>query len=109
MLFKTNSILRVCLLVCLVLSSSFLFAQKKVSGKIISSADKQPLSGATVQVKGARGAVQTAADGTFSIDAADNSTLIISSVGFDKLEFPVADRDLFNRLWTGKRGRLSLS
>jgi TonB-linked SusC/RagA family outer membrane protein len=96
--FKTNSILRVYLLVCLVLSSSCLFAQKKVSGKIISGADKQPLSGATVQVRGAKGAVQTAADGTFSIDAADNSTLVISSVGFDKLEFPVAGRTVLGEI-----------
>ncbi len=94
MTFKTNTSLRVYLLVCLVLTSSFLFAQKKVSGKIISSTDKQPLSGATVQVKGSKGATQTAADGTFSIAVLDNSTLIISSIGFDKQEIPVAGRTL---------------
>jgi hypothetical protein len=47
MTFKTNSALRICLLVCLVLTSSLLFAQKKITGKIISNTDKQPLSGAT--------------------------------------------------------------
>jgi TonB-dependent starch-binding outer membrane protein SusC len=58
MTFKTNSALRVCLLVCLVLTSSLLFAQKKIAGRIISNTDKQPLSGATVQVKGGKLATQ---------------------------------------------------
>src|ERR1700743_162122 len=93
MTFKTNRALRVCLLVCLVLTSTLLFAQKKITGKIISNVDKQPLAGATVQVKGGKGATQTAADGTFSIDAGDNSTLIISSVGFDRQEVAVGGRN----------------
>ena len=92
LILKSHSALRVCLLVCLVLTSSLLFAQKKITGKIISNTDKQPLSGATVQVKGGKAAAQTAADGSFSIVAGDNSTLIISSVGFDKQEIPVAGR-----------------
>jgi TonB-dependent starch-binding outer membrane protein SusC len=98
MTFKTNSALRVCLLVCLVLTSSLLFAQKKITGKIISNTDKQPLSGATVQVKGGKAATQTAADGSFTIDAGDNSTLIISSVGFDKQEIPVAGRSTLGEI-----------
>jgi len=98
MTFKTNSTLRVCLLVCLVLTSSLLFAQKKITGKIISNTDKQPLSGATVQVKGGKAAAQTAADGSFSIVAGDNSTLIISSVGFDKQEIPVAGRSTLGEI-----------
>src|ERR1700761_1845820 len=91
--FKTNSLLRACLLACLVFTGLHLFAQtKKVSGKIIGSGDKQPVVGATVQVKGGKAAVQTGADGGFTIDAADNSTLVVSSVGFDKMEIPVAGR-----------------
>src|SRR5882762_747570 len=90
--FKINSRLRAPLLVCLLLSSFSLFAQKKITGKIISNADKQPLTGATVQVKGGKNAVQTGADGTFIIDAPDNSTLVVSSVGYGKQEIPVAGR-----------------
>src|ERR1700744_6512781 len=92
MSFKTNSLLRACALAFLVFSGFTLFAQKKVTGKIISNLDKQPLIGATVQVKGTKVAVQTTADGTFVIDAGDNATLVISSVGFDKQEIPVAGR-----------------
>jgi TonB-linked SusC/RagA family outer membrane protein len=92
--FKTNSLLKACLLACLVFSGLNLFAQKKVSGRIVGSADKQPVVGATIQVKGGKGAVQTSAEGTFTIDAPENATLLISSVGFEKQEFPVAGRGM---------------
>jgi TonB-linked SusC/RagA family outer membrane protein len=92
--FKTNSCLRVSILVCLLLSGFSLFAQKKVTGKILSNADKQPVVGATVQVKGSKVATQTGMDGSFVIDAGDNSTLQISSVGFEKQEIPVAGRSV---------------
>jgi TonB-linked SusC/RagA family outer membrane protein len=92
--FKTNSLLRACLLACLVLSGFNLLAQKKISGKVISNADKLPVVGATVQVKGTKIAVQTGTDGLFVIDAGDRSTLQISSVGFEKIEIPVAGRSM---------------
>lgn len=79
---------------CLVLSSFTLFAQKKISGKIISSADKQPIIGATVQVKGGGAVTQTSADGAFTIDAGDRAILVITSIGFNKLEYPVEGRSL---------------
>ena len=90
--FKTNSLPRACLLACLLFSGFTLFAQKKVTGRIIGSVDKQPVVGATVQVKGSTTAAQTGADGTFVISAGDNSTLVISSVGFEKAQYPVGGR-----------------
>src|SRR5579871_4624607 len=90
--FKTNALVRACLCVCLLLSGFSLFAQKKVTGRVISNADKQPVIGATVQVKGGKAATQTGPDGFFTIEAGDNATLLISSVGFDKIEYPVAGR-----------------
>ncbi len=92
MCLKTNSLLRACIVACLVLSGFSVFAQKKVTGKIISSLDKQPLVGATIQVKGTNVAVQTDADGAFAVEAKDNATLVITSVGFEKMEIPVAGR-----------------
>jgi TonB-linked SusC/RagA family outer membrane protein len=90
--FKTNASLKVCLLACLSLFSFSLFAQQTITGRIIGSADKQPLVGATVQVKGTKIATQTGADGSFSISAKNNNVLVISSVGFEKQELPVAGR-----------------
>lgn len=91
--FKTNAFLRACLCACLSLLSFSLLAQKTITGKVISNADKQPLVGATVQIKGSKIAVSTRTDGSFSISTNDNSVLVISSVGFEKQEFPVAGRD----------------
>lgn len=91
--FKTNSLPRACLFVCLLLCGFTLFAQKKVvTGRIIGSVDKQPVVGATVQVKGSTTAAQSGPDGTFTISAGDNATLVISSVGYEKINFPVAGR-----------------
>jgi outer membrane receptor for Fe3+-dicitrate len=91
--FKTNALWRGCAyLLCLLLSSPLL-AQKTVTGKILSKADNQPIPAATIQVKGSRTATQTDANGLFSVRvSSDNATLVISAIGFDKLEFPVAGR-----------------
>lgn len=95
--FKTNALLKVCAVACLLLFSFSLFAQKTITGKVISNADKQPVAGATIEVKGTKVATQTGTDGAFSIIVKDNSVLIISSVGYAKQEFPVAGRsDLGN-------------
>ncbi|HZI53425.1 MAG TPA: carboxypeptidase-like regulatory domain-containing protein, partial [Chitinophagaceae bacterium] len=52
-----------------------------------------PLVGASVQVKGTTTGTSTNADGNFSITAADaNVTLVISSVGYDVQEVPLAGR-----------------
>jgi TonB-linked SusC/RagA family outer membrane protein len=88
--FKTSGLTRVYLVLALLLLSSSLFAQETVTGKVIGSSDKQPVPFATVQVKGERGATQTATDGTFSIRMAKSSgTLVISAVGFEALQVPV--------------------
>ncbi len=44
------------------------------------------IGGATVQIKGHRGAVQTTPDGRFTIDAPKGSTLLITFVGFEPQE-----------------------
>jgi TonB-linked SusC/RagA family outer membrane protein len=89
--FKTSRFARPCLaLLSLLLLSFSLFAQQTVTGKVIGSADKLPVPFATVQVKGEKGAAQTAADGTFSIRLAkSNGTLVITAVGFSPLQVPV--------------------
>ncbi|HTQ65982.1 MAG TPA: carboxypeptidase-like regulatory domain-containing protein, partial [Puia sp.] len=75
------------------LLSSSLLAQKTVTGRVISNADKQPIVGATVQVKGTKVATQTGADGTFSITSSKEiGTIIITVVGFESLQIPVSGR-----------------
>src|SRR5579859_5787942 len=91
--FKTNYLGRLMPLLSLLFICSGLFAQTEVTGRIVSNTDKQPILGVTVQVRGSRTAVQSDADGRFSIKIPSaNSTLVITAVGFNKLELPVSGR-----------------
>lgn len=75
---------------CLLFFATFAFAQRSVSGKVTSGADKQPIFGATVSVKGTTVATQTNAEGNFTLTVpADRNTLVISFVGFESIEVPV--------------------
>jgi len=90
--FKTNVLASYCCAVLLLLSSSVL-AQKSVTGRVISNADKQPIVGATVQVKGTKVATQTGTDGSFTVTSSKEiGTLIITVVGFEALQVPVSGR-----------------
>jgi hypothetical protein len=48
--FKTNALACCCAVVLLFVSTSLL-AQKTVTGRVTSNADKQPVAGATVQLR----------------------------------------------------------
>ena len=62
---------------------------KKFSGKV-TSPEKAPLAGVTVQVKGSSTLTATTEDGSFSIVAtADKAILVFSSVGFESREMTV--------------------
>ena len=91
--FKTNVLARCCSIGLFLLFSCCLFAQKTVTGKVSSNADKQPIAGATIQVKGTKIATQTNSDGTFSISSPrDIGVLVITVVGFEALQVPVSGR-----------------
>lgn len=63
------------------------FAQKTITGKITNGKDNNPLSYATVTVKGTNVATVSGSDGSFSINApAGKTTLVVSSVGFTTKE-----------------------
>lgn len=68
-------------------------AQISIKGKVIDETG-QPLPGAAVQVKGATASTQTAADGSFTIAVpSQQSTLVISFIGYIKQEINVANRN----------------
>jgi TonB-linked SusC/RagA family outer membrane protein len=82
MLARTNSKRRG-LLLLLVLSCSFAYAQKKITGSVTDPRN-QPVSGATVVVAGSREATQTDAEGGFTITVpAGKDSLTISYVGHE--------------------------
>jgi len=91
--FKTNAPAKWCSTALLLLFSCSLFAQKSVSGRVISGADKQPLAGATIQIRGTKIATQTGSDGSFSISSPkDIGILVVTVVGFEPLQIPTDGR-----------------
>jgi TonB-linked outer membrane protein, SusC/RagA family/TonB-dependent outer membrane receptor, SusC/RagA subfamily, signature region len=81
------------LLVLAIFTVNVAFAQTKVTGKVTSSSDGQPIPFASVVVKGTMTGVATLDDGTYSLDKVPaNATLIFSSIGYNDLEVMVNGR-----------------
>ena len=85
------------------------FAQTlTVSGKITSKANNEPLSGATVSVKGTKTATTSDNGGNFSITVpSKGSTLLISYTGMQIEEFVVNQAGVMNFSLTGMNGTLN--
>ncbi|HEX7847143.1 MAG TPA: TonB-dependent receptor [Chitinophagaceae bacterium] len=66
------------------------FAQTTIKGKVFDAESKDPLQGVTVQLKGTSVSTSTDEKGNFSIalPAGASPVLIISSVGYQSIEFP---------------------
>jgi TonB-linked SusC/RagA family outer membrane protein len=83
-----------------VTSVSNLLAQEgtkhKVTGKIVSATGNSPLVGVSILVKGTTTGAITGADGTFSLEAADNDTLTVSFIGFNPENVVVAGKSEIN-------------
>ena len=72
-----------CIVVCCMVLSFQLYAQKIVTGTVSNAADNAHVELATVTVKGTKVAVTTSANGEFSINVpAGKNVLLISSVGY---------------------------
>ena len=69
------------LLLSLLALSSALAQSRKITGKVTSSDDGQPLPGVSVQIQGLRTGTQTNANGDYSIDAASNQSLVFTYIG----------------------------
>ena len=78
---------RLWLAICMLLPATILHAQQKtVTGKV-TDANNQPVTGATVTVKGSNVATQTNAEGFFTISVShSNAILVFSSVGYEPRE-----------------------
>ncbi len=70
----------------LLLSLQSLLAQTIITGKVIGDKDAAPIAGATISVKNSRASTVTAPDGSFSINAPTNATLVVTYVGYRPVE-----------------------
>jgi len=96
MLKKNNSNVRFFCLIVLLFVGGNLLAQKRITGTITNKDNNQPVSGATIQVKGTTNATLTRNDGTFEIMANDNAVLVITVVGHKSQEISVNNRAVVN-------------
>ncbi|WP_129715377.1 SusC/RagA family TonB-linked outer membrane protein [Pedobacter sp. SYP-B3415] len=73
------------------------FAQQiRVSGKVTSAADKDPMPGVSVRVKGTQNAVQTNGEGNYSILATKSDVLVFSYIGTSAQERTVGNSTVIN-------------
>ncbi|THU33470.1 TonB-dependent receptor [Niastella caeni] len=88
---------RLWLAILLLLPATTILAQQKnVTGKVTDS-NNQPITGATVSVKGSNVATQTNPEGFFSIIVPNSSSvLVISSVGYESRELAVGNNATLN-------------
>ncbi len=76
----------------LLFSCSFVYAQKKVTGNVV-DANSQPVSGATVAVAGTKEATQTDVSGNFSINVpAGSKNLTVSFIGSETQTVDVSNQ-----------------
>ena len=81
------------LILTLLISGFSTLVSQTVTGTVTSARDGQTLPGVTIQVKGTMVGAVTDGDGKYSIDVASTEdTLLVSFVGFTKIEVPIGGR-----------------
>ena len=72
--------------IILIFCGTTVLGQSNIIGLVTDAKTGVATSGVTVTVKGSKNAVQTANDGSFSIKAPSNATLVFTSIGFERKE-----------------------
>ena len=94
--------LKILLLLGFLCCVQFLIAQtRQVTGRVLDE-NGTPVSGATVSVKNTNTSTLTGADGSFSINAPTNATLVVSFVGYNAVEASASTSPLSIRLSQGE-------
>jgi TonB-linked SusC/RagA family outer membrane protein len=77
----------------MLLTSTFSWAQRTITGKVVSNEDQQPLPGVNILIKGTTQGTITDVNGGFSVPVrSDNDVLVFSFVGFITQEVPVDNK-----------------
>ena len=88
---------KVLILAMMLLTCSTLLAQNRVTGKVVSSEDGEPVPFASIVVKGTMKGIASNADGYYVLDGVPkDAVLVFSSVGFKDLEIPVGGKNVIN-------------
>ncbi|AYQ32265.1 SusC/RagA family TonB-linked outer membrane protein [Runella sp. SP2] len=69
-----------------------LWAQNRISGTVTNSADKSPLAGVSVVVKGSTTGTSTDGSGNYNLSVPNNATLVFSFIGYGSKEISVGNQ-----------------
>jgi len=69
---------------------------RQITGKVSGNNDNAPLPGVSIVVKGTTSGTTSAADGTYKISVNNNSTLIFTSLGFEKQEVKIGNQSVID-------------
>ncbi|MEO9210002.1 MAG: carboxypeptidase-like regulatory domain-containing protein, partial [Ginsengibacter sp.] len=79
------------------------FAQSTITGTVKNSENGEPITGASVFIKGTNTGTTANSKGVFSMQYSGNQTLIVSAVGFNNKEVKIGpQQQLLNIVLTGK-------
>ena len=81
----------VCCLFALLIGSAQAQSDQLIKGRISSADDNQPMAGVSIVIKGSTTGTTTRADGTYSLNAKPNSTIIASFIGFESQEIGIGN------------------
>ncbi|MCW3078939.1 TonB-dependent receptor [Segetibacter sp.] len=85
--------LKCSLFLIFILLTGFLFAQRRISGRVNKANSAEGVAGVTVSVKGGKASAVTDTAGQFTITVPNtNPTLVFTSVGFTKRELVIGER-----------------
>ncbi len=88
---------KVLIFAMMLLSCGALLAQNRVTGKVVSSEDGEPIPFASVVVKGTMKGIASNADGNYVLDGVPkDAILVFSSVGFKDYEVAVGGQSVIN-------------
>jgi TonB-linked SusC/RagA family outer membrane protein len=94
---RTNCFTAVLLLLAWLFTAQAVYAQRTVTGKIVSSDDQSALPGVNILVKGTTTGTISDANGNYSIGvSSDSDVLVFSFVGFSSVEEVVGSRSTIN-------------
>lgn len=82
------------MLMGLLFSIQSLWAQTPVTGRVVDERDGAGIPGATITIKNTNSSTVTNQDGSFTINAPQNATLVISFVGYQGVERPVSSEPM---------------
>ena len=96
-MFNPKPMKKVLIFAMMLLSCSALLAQNRVTGKVVSSEDGEPIPFASVVVKGTMKGIASNADGNYVLEGVPkDAVLVFSSVGFKDLEVPRNGQSVVN-------------